>query len=71
MSPRRLQELLAYAWESFYRDEPQNYKMFKLFKQVVEREKADGTFRPRRRELAVRRFGREGGPGTVGETIKS
>jgi len=71
MSPARLQELLTCAWESFYREEPQNYRMFKLFKQVVEREKADGTFRPRRRELAVRRFGREGGPRTVGETTKS
>jgi hypothetical protein len=44
--------------------------MFKLFKQVVEREKADGTFRPRRRDLVVRRFGREGGPGMVAETTK-
>jgi hypothetical protein len=49
MSPERLQELYVYAWETFYRDEPQNYKMFKLFKRVVEREKEDGTFRPRRR----------------------
>ncbi|MDD5100965.1 MAG: hypothetical protein PHP66_08450 [Syntrophales bacterium] len=64
MSPERLQGLLAYAWETFYRDEPQSYKMFKLFKTVVEREKQDGTFRPRRRELAVRRFGRDGQPGT-------
>ena len=60
MSPERLQELYSYAWETFYREEPQNYKMFKLFKRVVEREKADGTFRPRRRELLVSRFGREG-----------
>jgi len=36
-------------WETFYGDEPQSYKMFKLFKQVVDKEKADGTFRPRRR----------------------
>jgi radical SAM superfamily enzyme YgiQ (UPF0313 family) len=70
MSPGRLQELLSYAWETFYREEPQNYKMFKLFKQVVEREKADGTFRPRRRELVVRRFGRKGDPGAAGETTK-
>jgi radical SAM superfamily enzyme YgiQ (UPF0313 family) len=60
MSPERLQELYAEAWETFYRDEPQNYKMFKLFKTVVEREKADGTFRPRRREMTNRRFGRRG-----------
>jgi radical SAM superfamily enzyme YgiQ (UPF0313 family) len=58
MSPERLQELLAHAWESFYREEPQNYRMFKLFKQVVEREKADGTHRPRRRDLIESRFGR-------------
>lgn len=68
MSPDRLQELLTYAWESFYREEPQSYRMFKLFKQVVEREKADGTFRPRRRDLAIRRFGREEGAAKVGDT---
>jgi hypothetical protein len=34
--------------------------MFKLIKKVVEREKEEGTFRPRRRDLIVRRFGREG-----------
>ncbi len=68
MSPERLQELYAEAWDAFYRDEPQNYKMFKLFKTVVEREKADGTFRPRRREMAARRFGRRNdGGGTPSE----
>ena len=71
MSPERLQEMYAYAWETFYRDEPQNYKMFKLFKKVVEREKADGTFRPRRRDLVVRRFGREGAEGSADEANKS
>ncbi len=59
MSPDRLQELFYYAWDAFYRDEPQNYKMFKLFKKVVEKEMADNTYRPRRRSLASRRFGRE------------
>jgi len=58
MTPERLQGMLDYAWETFYRDEPQNYKMFKLFKKVVEKEQADGSYRPRRRELADRRFGR-------------
>ena len=71
MSPGRLQEMYAYAWETFYRDEPQNYKMFKLFKRVVEREKTDGTFRPRRRDLVVRRFGREGAEGSAEEAVKS
>jgi radical SAM superfamily enzyme YgiQ (UPF0313 family) len=55
----RLQELYYYAWDLFYRDEPQNYKMFSLFKKVVEKEKADETFIPRRRELAGRVFGRK------------
>jgi radical SAM superfamily enzyme YgiQ (UPF0313 family) len=71
MSPERLQELYAYAWEAFYKDEPQNYKMFKLFKKVVEREKADGTFRARRRELAVSRFGRDGGEAPAEKTRPS
>ena len=44
MSPQRLQELLAYAWDTFYRDEPQEIKMFRLFKQVVQKEMAAGTF---------------------------
>jgi len=60
MSPERLQQMYDDAWAAFYRHESQNYKMFKLFKRVVEREKADGTFRPRRRDLMARRFGRAG-----------
>ena len=31
--------------------------MYKLFKKVIEKEKADQTFRPRKRELAFRKFG--------------
>ena len=60
LSAERLQALYHYAWETFYRDEPQNYKMFKLLKQVVGREKADKSFRPRRRDLISKTFGREG-----------
>ncbi|MBM9612949.1 cobalamin-dependent protein [Desulfobulbus rhabdoformis] len=59
MSPERLLELLAYAWESFYQDESQNIKMAKLFQQVVRKEMADNTFRPRNRELARQTFGKE------------
>ncbi len=59
MPPKKLQELLGYAWDAFYRDEPQNLKMFKLFQAVVEKEKADGTYRPRNRRLARKRFGRD------------
>jgi radical SAM superfamily enzyme YgiQ (UPF0313 family) len=59
MSPERLQELLDYAWETFYRDETQEMKMFKLFQQVVRKEKADGTYRERNRALAGKAFGRD------------
>lgn len=58
LSPERLQELYYHAWERFYRQEPQNYKMFKLLKKVIEREKADYTFKHRRRDLINRTFGK-------------
>jgi radical SAM superfamily enzyme YgiQ (UPF0313 family) len=58
MPPEKLQELFKYAWDTFYKDEAQSYKMFKLIKQVVEKEKADNTFRPRERKLAAAKFGR-------------
>ena len=59
MTPERLQELYIHAWETFYRDEPQTYKMFKLMQKVIEKEKADGTYRGRRRELMASRFGKK------------
>jgi len=58
MTPQRLQELLDYAWETFYRDEPQKLRMFKLFQQVIRKEKADQSYRPRDRAQAGRAFGR-------------
>lgn len=58
MTPERLLELYHYAWDTFYRDEPQTYKMYKLMQKVVAKEMADGTHVPRRRELARKRFGR-------------
>ncbi len=58
IEPGRLQELYHMAWESFYRDEPQQFKMYKLIKKVVEREKAGDTYVPRRRDLISRSFGR-------------
>ncbi|MCL2669705.1 MAG: hypothetical protein FWE89_03375 [Syntrophaceae bacterium] len=61
MSAERLQELYHEAWECFYAAEPQSYKMFKLFKKVVEKEKGDGSFRPRQRGLVGERFGRQEG----------
>jgi radical SAM superfamily enzyme YgiQ (UPF0313 family) len=58
MTPERLQELLHYAWDAFYADESQTIKMFKLFQQVVRKEMADNTFRPRDRSLAKAVFGK-------------
>jgi radical SAM superfamily enzyme YgiQ (UPF0313 family) len=58
MAPEKLQELLEYAWTTFYQDESQNMKMAKLFQQVVRKEMADQTFKPRNRELARQTFGK-------------
>lgn len=58
MSPERLRELYEYAWETFYKQEPQNYKMFKLIKKVIKKEKEDGTFKHRRRDLISQTFGK-------------
>jgi len=58
MSPEKLQELFYYAWDTFYRDEPQEIKMFRLFQQVIQKEMADNTFKPRNRTLASRAFGK-------------
>jgi radical SAM superfamily enzyme YgiQ (UPF0313 family) len=60
MTPDTLQTLYNYAWDTFYSDEPQNYKMFRLFKRVIEKERADHTLKPRRRDLSLRKFGRAG-----------
>jgi radical SAM superfamily enzyme YgiQ (UPF0313 family) len=45
MSPEKLQDLYYYAWDTFYSDCSQNLKMAKLFLKVIEKEKADGTYR--------------------------
>ena len=59
MSPERLQELYQYAWDTFYKDESQEQKMFNLFAKVLLREMEDGTFVPRKRELINKTFGKE------------
>jgi radical SAM superfamily enzyme YgiQ (UPF0313 family) len=59
MSSQRLQELLDYAWDTFYQDEPQELKMFKLFKRVVYKEMADNTYRKRERRRSAVKFGRD------------
>lgn len=58
MSPDRLLELYRDAWAVFYRDEPQTHRMYKLLQKVVSKEMIDGTFVPRRGDLARKRFGR-------------
>jgi radical SAM superfamily enzyme YgiQ (UPF0313 family) len=63
MRPERLEELLDYAWTTFYAEESQLFKMAKLFQQVVRKEMADNTFRPRNRELTGQVFGRKKGQG--------
>ena len=59
MTPDKLQELYEYAWKSFYADESQEEKMTRLFLNVVMREMADGTYRPRDRKLARKTFGKD------------
>jgi radical SAM superfamily enzyme YgiQ (UPF0313 family) len=59
MSVERLQQLLEYAWETFYGEESQSLKMSKLFTRVVKKEMADQTYRPREQHLRMRKFGRK------------
>ena len=47
MTPEKLQEMYYYCWDRFYEEEPQNYKMFKMLKRVMDKERADGTYKPR------------------------
>lgn len=58
MTPQRLQELYDYAWNSFYQKESQEFKMFKLILNVVEREMKDGTYRAPDKSLANMSFGK-------------
>ena len=60
LSPERLQELYQYAWDTFYQDESQQIKMFKMFLKVIKREMENKTLRPRKRKLAKRIFGQSG-----------
>jgi radical SAM superfamily enzyme YgiQ (UPF0313 family) len=58
MTPEKLMELLDYSWNTFYSGESQAIKMFKLYQQVIRKEKADGTFQPRERHLFNQAFGK-------------
>ncbi|MDR2823798.1 MAG: radical SAM protein [Prevotellaceae bacterium] len=59
MSADRLQYLYEYAWDTFYKDEAQESKMFRLFCNVALREMNEGTYRPRNRGLINKSFGKE------------
>ena len=51
MSVDALQKMFFYAWDTFYGGSSQNFQMAKMFLKVIEKEKADGTYkgnRPRR-----------------------
>jgi hypothetical protein len=58
MTPEKLQELYGYAWDTFYKDETQSEKMFKMFQNVIMREMADGTYQGRRKDLMQNSFGK-------------
>ncbi|MGZ3538893.1 MAG: B12-binding domain-containing radical SAM protein, partial [Thermodesulfobacteriota bacterium] len=58
MSPERLQELYDEAWKIFYREKPQPYRMFELFKRVIDKEMDDGSYRGGQRSQTNRKFGR-------------
>ena len=58
MSPEKLQELYHYAWDSFYKDESQNEKMFKLFMRVINKEIDSGLYKPRNNDLTEKSFGK-------------
>jgi len=59
LSAERLGELYDYAWQTFYRDESQEEKMFHLLSTLVNREMEDGTYRPRNRRLINKSFGKD------------
>lgn len=59
MSAERLQELYDYAWNTFYKDESQEEKMFKLLMKTVSKEMEAGTYRRRRSDLADVSFGKK------------
>lgn len=58
MTPEKLQELYYYAWDTFYANSGYQLRMGELFKQVMEREITDGTYRrydPRKKRSFERR----------------
>ena len=45
MTPEKLQEMFHWSWDTFYADGGYQLKMGELFRRVIEREVADGTYR--------------------------
>lgn len=60
MSVEKLDELYQYAWDTFYADCSVEVGMAKLYVKVIEREKADGTYR--RASLNRRKWNRDASP---------
>lgn len=56
MTPEKLQEMYYYAWDTFYGAAGPELKMGNLFKRVIEREIADGTYH-RYNPVRNRKFG--------------
>lgn len=48
MSVEKLEEMHQYAWDTFYRDATKEAKMARLYMKVIQKEVADGTYRPAR-----------------------
>jgi radical SAM superfamily enzyme YgiQ (UPF0313 family) len=44
MSCTELQNIYDYAWDAFYKERPQEFKMGDLFMKVIKREVSDGTY---------------------------
>jgi radical SAM superfamily enzyme YgiQ (UPF0313 family) len=45
MSVEKLEELNEWAWEEFYRDQSKEVRMAKLYIDVLDKERADGTYK--------------------------
>ncbi len=52
MTCTELQDIYYYAWDTFYRERPQELKMGDLFMKVIQREIADGTYQSPMKDVA-------------------
>jgi radical SAM superfamily enzyme YgiQ (UPF0313 family) len=48
MTVDELNAMYEYAWSTFYGGEPKEVKMARLYRRVLDKEMADGTYRPAR-----------------------